>query len=877
MQELPRGTVAFLFTDIEGSTRLLQRLGHESVQVIDDHFAFLRAAVGDSGGAVVNTTGDGLFAAFASASGAVAAAIAAQRRLANHDWPSGGAIRVRMGIHLAEAEPSGGDYAGLEVHRAARICDAAHGGQILVSEQMRRIVDSAPQQDVSMRDLGVHGLKDLETPERLYQVVVADLLNDFPPPRSVDARPHNIPAEITDFVGRDDVVEDVMRRFGQSRVLTLAGPGGAGKTRLALRLAKEMLPAFDDGVFIIPLADIRDPEMLPSAISQALGMTETEGLSPFEALVAFLAPKKMLLVLDNFEQIVAAAPVLSNLLQTAPDLKMLVTSRSVLHVTGEQIFNVPSLAVPASGQDATAAALGAIESVDLFVRRARAADPDFALTDENAPAVAEIVTKLDGLPLAIELAAVGCRLFPAEALARRLSDKLGTLRDGPRDLPARHRALRDVIAWSFDLLQPEERVLFQRLGVFVSGFTLEAAEAVATGAPVESALDALAALTDNSLLQRRIVHGDPRFAMLETVREFAVEKLAEAGEAPDLAARHAVYFAHFAEESEPHLTHHGQAAMAARLGADQANLRAALAHCDGTGDTETGLRIATSIWRYWEAAGQLQEGRDWLNTFLSKKDAPAIAQAKGLSAAGGLAYWQGDHEAAIAHYQEAYGLYRDVGDELLQADTLLSMSTTCTWSGHVAEGGALADRALASFQRLGAREQVGMAFMAQGFARWMNGDLDGARPLWEESLSIAREVGNHVEAATKSIALASIMFNQGERDQALERVLAALDELAALNNVTAIIMAVDFIAAIVAHRDPERGVRLAGAASALRQALGGGMRPEKSGLAGARETAAAQVDPGTLERNWQAGQAMTFEEATAYAREVGTHLLEHAT
>jgi predicted ATPase len=855
---------------------VLQRLGEAYRQVLDDHFALIFGAVRRAGGTVANTMGDGVFATFATAPLALEAALDAQRCLVAHAWPATGMARVRMGIHTGLFAAEETEHVGLDVHRAARICSAAHGGQVLISGAARSACAGRLPSDVLLRDLGRHLLKDLDEPEHLFQATVPGLLAEFPPPRSRHVRPHNLPSEVTEFIGRESEIADARRLLATNRLLTLAGPGGTGKTRLALRLANVALPDFADGVYFVPLEAIRDAALVDTAIARALGIPDTEGRSVLDVLIEQLASKRLLLVLDNFEQVLGASRSIGRLLAGCPELRVLITTRSVLRIDGERIFEVLPFALPPSHLSGDPELLARISSVDLFVRRAAAARPGFALTAENASAVAQIVTRLEGLPLAIELAAVRTRLFPPEMLAKRLEQPFTALSTGMRGSSEHHRTLRDAIAWSYDLLERADQAVFRRLGVFVGGFTIEAAETVAGSEPGENAIESVASLVDQSLLRSHVLHGEARFSMLEMIREFALEQLDAAGERARIAERHLAYVLQLAEEAAGHLTGRAELVAIDTLTADQGNIRAALQRCVSSSDAETGLRICSAIWRFWHAAGQIGEGRQWLQTLLAIPGPPAAVRAGGLTGLAGLAYWQGDYATALAVYEEALSIYRAERDRMMEAETLYAMSTTRTWSGDPVGGGQLADEALAGFIALGARDKIGEALMAQGFARWMKNDLAGARPLWEQSITIARETGDRVEAATKCLALASIKFRQGEEGSALADALAALRELVELKHVTYTIMALDFVAALTAQRNPAASVRLAGAAAKLRATLGGGMRPEASGLESARVVAGRMLDAATLQRLWNEGEDMKLEQAVNFALEYGRLLLEHA-
>jgi class 3 adenylate cyclase len=467
--ELPTGTVTFLFTDIEGSTNLARTLGSGWTQVLQEHNEILRQAIRDRGGIDLRTQGDALFAVFSSALDAATAAATAQRQLALHPWPSDGPVRVRMGMHTGEGRPGGDDYVGLDVHRAARIAAAGHGGQVLLSETTAALVAEALPDGMSLLDLGLHRLKDFDQPDRIHQLTITGLPTAFPPLKTLET-PTNLPAELTSFVGREHQLGEVERLLESARLVTLTGPGGSGKTRLALRAASALLDRFLDGVFFVDLAAITEPHLVPSVIASALGTGERGWLPTLETLKIELRHRTMLLVLDNFEQVMGASGAVADLLTAAPAMRFLVTSRGPLRVRGEQEFPVPPLDLPDPLRPPGPDDLARYEAPALFVERATAIDPGFSVTRENASAVVEICRRLDGLPLAIELAASRLRLMSPAGMLERLDRALPLLAGGSRDLPARQRTLRAAIGWSYDLLSPEMGALFRRVCVFAGGF-----------------------------------------------------------------------------------------------------------------------------------------------------------------------------------------------------------------------------------------------------------------------------------------------------------------------------------------------------------------------------------------------------------------------
>src|SRR6266446_5113999 len=520
LRNLPTGTVTLLFTDIEGSTQLLQQLGDQYAGVLAECRHLLRAAFQQWSGYEVDTQGDAFFVVFARATDAVSAAVDAQRALACHAWPEGTSVRVRMGLHTGEPSLTSEGYVGLDVHRAARIMSAGHGGQVLLSQTTRDLVEHSLPDDVSIRNLGEHRLKDLQHASCLFQLVMAGLPADFPSLKTLDSRPNNLPVQFTQFIGREQEVSALQHLLQRDdvRLLTLTGPGGTGKTRLGLQVAAELSEVFPDGVFFVNLAPISDPALMVPTIAQTLEVKGVAHQALLDLVNAFLREKQVLLLLDNFEQVVSAGVQVTALLAACPQLKVLVTSREVLHLRGEQEFAVPPLTLPDPKRLPDLLALSQYEAVALFIQRAQAARSEFQVTNANAPAVAEICVRLDGLPLAIELAAARVKMLPPQALLARLGQRLAVLTSGAQDVPARQQTLHNTIEWSYQLLDGHEQWLFRRLSIFVGGCTLEAAEAVCAplgdGGATRSVLDGAASLVDKSLLRQSEQEGEePRLVM----------------------------------------------------------------------------------------------------------------------------------------------------------------------------------------------------------------------------------------------------------------------------------------------------------------------------------------------------------------------------
>ncbi|HEY7002900.1 MAG TPA: tetratricopeptide repeat protein [Gaiellaceae bacterium] len=723
--KLPSGTVTLLFTDIEGSTALAERAGDHWPTLLAEHNRIIREAFSAHSGIELGTEGDAFFVGFTAPGPAVAAAAAAQQALASYEWPDGEDIRVRMGLHTGEPTATADGYVGLDMHRAARVAAAAHGGQVILSQATRDLLPEAFD-GLTFRDLGDHRLKDLTGPQRLYQLGIEGLLDDFPPPRTLEGRVTNLPAQPTPLVGRDRELEAVRALIfaeGTSMV-TLTGPGGTGKTRLALQVAADTVDEFPDGVYGLLLAPINDPEVVPLELARVLGIEETSAQPIVEALKEGLAGRRVLILFDNFEHLGAAAPLLVELLAASPRLKLLVTSREPLRIAAERQYPVPPLAEP--------------EAVTLFVERARAVRPTFELTDETAPIVAEICERLDGLPLAIELAAAWAKVLPPAALLRRLENRLELPAARGRDVPARQSTLRQAIAWSYDLLGDEERILHTRLSVFVGGCTFEAAEHVAGPGSELDVLEGIAALVDRSLLREaEDVGGQPRFTMLETIREFAREQLVQSGEEDEFVRRHTLEFARFAEEAEAGLRSDDQLLWFERLETEHDNLRAALDSSLSAGDDETALRLGGALGWFWYSHGHAMEGCSRLTELLGRTE--------------------GAPEELRAHPMYALGVLLDQrGGEPNRAVELV-------------------ERSLAIFREQGDRERIAKALNSLGVIKRGLGDLEGARSRLEESLAIRRELGDEIFIASSLSNLGVIIFERGDLEGAEAHFLEALE------------------------------------------------------------------------------------------------------
>jgi predicted ATPase/class 3 adenylate cyclase/Tfp pilus assembly protein PilF len=781
MSDLPAGTVTLLFTDIEGSTRLLQRLGDAGYgRALAEHRRLLRAAFAASGGRELEVQGDGFLVVFPRASDAARAAITAQRALQAHPWPEGGVVRVRMALH--SGEPLGGaeGYVGLDLHTVARICGVAHGGQILLSQAARGLIEQAPIPGVTVRDLGAHRLKDLQRPERIAQLLHPDLPPDFPPLQSLDALPNNLPHQLTSFVDRVREMAEVKRLLSAGRLVTLTGSGGCGKTRLAIQAAADLVDGFGDGVWLVELAALADHALAPQAVASAVGVREQPGRPLLATLSDHLQSRRLLLVLDNCEHLLAACAHLAyTLLSACPDVRILATSREPLGIAGETTWRVPSLSAPDPNRLPPLERLTEVDAVRLFVDRATAMLPEFRVTTERAPFVAQICHRLDGIPLAIELAAARVKVLPVEQIARRLDDAFQLLTAGSRTALLRQQTLRAAMDWSYVLLSPQEQVLFRRLAVFAGGFTLEAVEDVCSDGPVPRArvLDLLSALVDKSLVVADVQGAQGRYGMLETVRQYAREKLREADEEPERRRRHRDWFVSLAEQAELELVGAGQAAWLARLEAEHSNLLAALEWNGPAGDGNSALRLAGALSRFWWMRGHLAIGRRWTERLLERHpDASAALRARALLGAGMLAWAESDYQAASGRCEESLVLARALDDRRGIMDALNGLGLVAWAQGEYRVARASYEEALVLARALDDRRRTGVLQSNLGRVAAVQGDFAAARAHHEESLRIHREQGDAHAIATSLANLGFVAAGEGD----MLRARALLEESLAI-------------------------------------------------------------------------------------------------
>ncbi len=872
VRDLPSGTVTLLFSDIEGSTALLSRLGDRYAAALSAQRVLLRDALCRYRGRELGTEGDSFFVVFESAGDAVGCCVEAQRALAGHDWPGGDAVRVRMGLHSGEPARYENSYIGMDVHRAARIAAAAHGGQVVMSDAARLLAASRLPAGVSVRDLGFHRLKDIEAAEHVYQLVAPGLPDRFPPLKSLGAQA-SLPVSLTPLVGRDaDLGQACAALTGpEVRLVTLTGTGGVGKTRLALATAAALGQAFPHGVFFIALAPVRDAGVMWKTIANGLDVGDGPAA---DAVTGYLADRRALLVLDNLEQLEGAAEVVAELLAAAPGLVVLATSRRPLHLQGEHEQPVPPLEIPRDADVEQVAACGAPR---LFLQHAAMVRPGFTLTPANAADIAAICRRLDGLPLAIELAASRVRLLAPRALLARLRHSLD-LAAANVGQPLRQQTLRNTIAWSYDLLTSESADVLCRSGVFAGGCDLDALAAVAMAEHDQGTesdpLQVAAELLDVSLITvTEGADGEPRVGMLETIRQYALERLGQAGDLDDTRRRHAQYYAVFAERASEQLTGPADLAALDRLEAEHDNLRAALSWsletqaADRAGDAEraaAGLRLAQALAPFWYRHGHATEGRRWLQRAidLAADDggAPLAKLAHGL---GMLLAQQCELEAALRLFERSLAIWRDLGDRNQQARELTSLGGTYRRLDDLDTARSLLEDGAAICRQIGSEFWLANALTCLAQVESAAGDFDRATQVLEEALTISRKQGNTLGAALAQQSLVVNCLLAGRAQEARDLLSGILGYVVSSGDTEWLVDALEVSAAIAAELgDCLRAARLTGAAEAVRQLAGMPATEEDAALL---ERFLAPVRATIAPQEWgaelAAGRALTQQEA----------------
>jgi predicted ATPase/class 3 adenylate cyclase len=790
---LPTGTVTFLFTDIEGSTQLWEQYPESMRLALACHDALLRQAIHQHRGQTFKTGGDAFCVAFATPGDAIAAAVTAQSALHAQAWDKTGPLRVRMALHSGVAQQREGDFFGPALNRVARLLAAAHGGQILLSQATSDQVRNQLPEAASLRDLGAHRLKDLQQPEQIFQLVHPALPADFPPLRSLEASRHNLPAPLTSFIGRECEMAGAKRLLSATRLLTLTGSGGCGKTRLALQVAAELVEEYADGVWLVELAALADPGLVPQTVASALGVREEPGRALTATLTDHLRPRSLLLVLDNCEHLLSAsAHLVESLLRACLHLRVLASSREPLGVSGEQTYRVPSLSLPDPRHLPALDQLQEYEAVRLFVERAGLSQPSFAVTETNAVAVAAVCHRLDGIPLAIELAAARVKALPVEKLNERLDNMFRLLTGGSRTALPRQQTLRALIDWSYDLLSPSERALLRRLSVFAGGWTLEAAEAVCVGEGVEEweVLDVLTSLVEKSLVLYEERAEEGRYRLLETVRQYARDRLLEAGEVAGVRGRHRDWFLALADQADEELLGPADVEWLARLEREHDNLRAALAWSleqasavagrtsgvsgpEGRAATDNvplvaGLRLAGALRRFWAERCHWQEGREWLAKLLAfeASDVPRSAWAKALLAAGNLAFLQQEYERAVPLLEESGVLFHELGERRGIAASLRLLGWIACGRAQYQRATTLGEESLTLDRAEGNSSGIAASLYLLARVASERGEYERAVRLLEESLVLSRELGNKVRIAQTLEILCRLAVCQGEDERA---------------------------------------------------------------------------------------------------------------
>lgn len=933
MSVLPGGTVVFLFTDIEGCTRLWEQYPEQMQGVLARHDTLLRKAIEGHNGLVFKTLGDGFCAVFARVLDALEAALTAEVALLAETWEMEAPLRVRMALHAGEAELREGDYFGQPLNRVARLLAVANGGQIVLSLAAEEMARDLLPEGMSLRELGSHRLRDLMRPEQVFQLVHPALPADFPPLRSLDNSEfrNNLPRQLTSFIGRETEMAEVKQLLSRTRFLTLTGAGGCGKTRLFLQVAADLLEEYPDGVWLVELASLSEPSLVPETIAAALNVHEQAGKPIALTLTEALHARKMLLVLDNCEHLLnACAQMADALLRSCPHIKLLTTSRQGLGIAGEQTYRVPSLSLPDPALPLVLDRLHQYESVRLFLERAVYHHSTFTLTPQNMTAVVSICTHLDGIPLALELAAARVGALSVEEINRRLNDRFHLLTGGNRAAIPRHRTLRALIDWSYDLLDEREKILLNRLSVFAGGWTLDAAERVCPGANGGAdvmldewdMLDLLTSLFDKSLVVADISEKATRYHLLETVREYAAEHLTQSGESEELHRKHRDYFLALAEEANPKLQGPEQQTWMERLEIEHDNLRAAIAWSQPReGEAEAEMRLAAALHRFWDVRGYWSEGRRHLEKAAAREESqqPTFARAQALGVIGWLAYRQGDYAVTRDYCEQALAINRTVGNRHGEAFNLNTLGLVAQAQGDSAVARACQEQALAINRATGNR--IGEAFnlnhlgmMAQeegdyttaracyeqalalsraignrtGEAFNLNnlgllakelGDYETAHNCLDQALTINREMGNRAGEAHNLSALGRIAASQAEMERARFLQVKSLRIRQQLGSVPQIAESLEAFATLATLQgQATTAVLLFGAAEALRESIGTSLLSNERGeYENHMAILRSALAPSVFAETWAIGRATTLKQVVNYAlnEEVLSAISEH--
>jgi predicted ATPase/class 3 adenylate cyclase len=853
-RDLPTGTVTFMRTDVEGSMRLVRALGPAWDAVNGTHMGLVRRAIDEHGGTVVRTEGDAIFAVFPEARSGVAAAVAAQRAIGGHTWPDGAVVRVRIGLHSGEAYLAGDDYGGFEVNRAARIAASGHGGQIVVSETTRALVEDGLPEGLTLRDLGRHALRDLPRPEPIHQVDAVGLDTTFPPLRTIGSTVGNLPERLTSFIGRDHELEALGSLLASHRLITLTGPGGIGKTSLAIELARAHATDYRDGVWLVELDDVHDESLVRSVVARTLGLFDGPERTAVDALMPYLQERSMLLILDNFEHLLGAATEVLMLLRASPGSRIIVASRAPLRVAGEQDFPVDPLAV-ATAED---------PSIALFIERARNVRPSFALGTDAGP-VQEICRLLDGLPLGIELAAARVSLLPVTAIRDRLQARLPLPGPDQRGVPDRQRTLDDAIGWSYTLLGPDRQRLLCDLSVFDGGFDLRQVEAVHDGGDV---LEPIVHLVDQSLVAREADGAfELRFHLLKTIETFALRELRAQGREDEARRRHAEAFLAVAEESSKELPGALMRGVLQRLRLDHANFRSALRWSIDHGEVDIALRLVAALWRYWQFDGHVSEGSALATEALAMSGAelPTAARLAAVAAIGGLTYWAGQSETASSWYAEQLELARTLGDQVAEADAAFNGIYGQFVVDDLAGARQMLEAAERLFREIGDERGYARTAWTRGTALMQAGDIEEAERTFRDGLVTFRATGDPWYEALALGSLAWCAFARGDGRAAVDNFVRSLAVSHALGDLASVTISLE-IGAIAAFElgQVEIGAVLLGTMETATATYGvmppAGIARLITGRRGS-EQIAETLDPATFEAAKARGRRLSLDEA----------------
>jgi predicted ATPase/class 3 adenylate cyclase len=859
---LPQGTITFMFTDVEGSTRLLERLGDEAYrEVLERHHQLIRAALGGHRGVEVSTDGDAFFAVFTDPMDAASAAVEIARSLESEPWPDE-TVSVRIGLHTGTAVVGGDNYVGVDVHRAARIAAAGHGGQILVSAATAGLLDARQPDGSTLVELETVRLAGLSAPERLSQLSVSGLRTTFPPPQGVEA-PSRLPAQLTEFFGREDELAEGERLLSDHRLLTLTGPGGAGKTRLSVELARRVESPFHDGVFFVSLASTHDPTMIFPTVLETIGLQTAVTADPTDHLKSYLRDKKLLLVLDNLEQLPGAGPIIADLLAESPGVKVIATSRARLRIRGERELPVPPLPVPQSAGDD----LESFAATRLLIDRATAARPGFRLNDQNRGAVAAIAARLEGLPLALELVASRMRALPPELIMERLDNRL--LSSGGGDLPERQQTIVSAIGWSYDLLDGERKLLFERCSVFSGSFDLEQVEMVCAGEGVGDVLDGLTALVENSLLEQSEDDGRLRYRMLVVIREFAYAALVARGDEEEMSRQHATAYLDLAERAEREILTSRQLYWLDRLTLDHDNLRAAVDWAIGSGEATLAQRLVGALWRFWQFRGHLIDAETRMADALALEGGDANARAKALTAQGGIYYWRGDWPATLAPYTRAVELLRESGSDRELAEALYNLSFPVGYLKGTGEAASILSEALEIYEHLDDRLGIGRV-------HWGIGNNESYHQRWVEALEHFQTAEDYLKDVDAPFDLGWAWFMQGwlglklgDDDLALEPTKRSLELFVDVRDTSALALVLETLAAVAMRLGDLIGAaRLHGAANGLRAETGVQIQEIDINRYHELDDIVDSTDE-VIQAAYAEGLQMSLDEAIEHARNLG--------